>query len=143
VKVCEIMTADPICCRPSDNIRHGARMMRDKEVVLIPVVSDSEGLVGVITDRDICCNFVTDGSDSDRETIQGYMTRKPITCLMNDEVDTCEQLMRQHAIHRIPVIDDKHRCVGVVCPSDLPESPEAVVSREFIRTLRAAVARNG
>jgi CBS domain-containing protein len=117
-------------------------MMRDQEVVLIPVVNDSDELIGVITDRDICCNFVTEGSDSDGETVEVYMTSKPIACLLDDDVEKCEQLMREHGVHRIPVVDENRRCVGVVSPLDLLDKPDAVVSREFIRSLRAAVAKH-
>jgi CBS domain-containing protein len=143
MKVSELMTENPICCRPRDTVRQVARMMRDQEVVLVPVVSESEKLVGVITDRDLCCKFVAEGSDPDRETIQVFMTSKPIVCLLDDEVERCEQLMREHQVRRLPVINEDGQCVGIVSPLDLQNKPEAAVAREFIRALRSAMAKHG
>jgi CBS domain-containing protein len=143
MKVSELMTENPICCGPCDTVRQVAKMMRDQEVVLIPVVSESGKLLGVITDRDLCCNFIAEGSDPDRETIQVYMTSKPIACMLNDEVERCEQLMREHQIHRVPVVNEDGQCVGIVSPLDLQDKPEAVVSREFIHALRSTMAKHG
>jgi CBS domain-containing protein len=142
MKVSELMTKDPVSCRPSDTVRQVAQMMKDRGLVLIPVINEAQQLVGVITDRDLCCRFIVVGSDPERETIQSYMSTDPVTCHMDDEVRGCEQLMRKHGLHRIPVIDDDVRCVGIVCPTDLLEKPDAVVSRELIRALRTTMAKH-
>jgi CBS domain-containing protein len=141
MKVSEIMTKDPISCRPSDTVRQVAQMMRDTGIVLIPVANEAQQLVGVVTDRDLCCKFIVEGSDPERETIQPYMSCDPVMCWVVDEITGCEQLMRNHGISRIPVVNQDGRCVGIVCPTDLLEKPEALVSRELIRALRTAIAK--
>lgn len=142
MKFSELMTKDPINCRPSDTDRRVAQMMRDHGLVLIPVVNEARQLVGVITDRDLCCRFIVVGSDPEQETIQACMGIDPVTCHSDDEIGGCEQLMRRHGIHRIPVVDEDARCVGIVCPTDLLEKPEALVSRELIRALRTTMAKH-
>ena len=67
MKVLELMTKDPIFCFPSNTVRQVARMMRDHDVVLIPVISQSGQLIGVVSDRDLCCKFIADGNDPDRD----------------------------------------------------------------------------
>jgi CBS domain-containing protein len=142
MKVSELMTKEPISCRPSDTVRRVAQMMRDHGLVLIPVVNEAQQLGGVITDRDLCCRFIVVGSVPEQETIQQYMSIDPITCHSDDEIGGCEQLMRKHGIHRIPVVDEDARCVGIVCPTDLLEKPETLVSRELIRGLRTTLAKH-
>jgi CBS domain-containing protein len=143
MKVLELMTKDPIFCRSSDTVRQVARVIRDHELVLIPVVNDLGKIVGVITDRDLCCNFLAEGGDPDRETVQRYMTSKPITCRLDDEVIDCERLMWKHGVRRLPVVNEDGYLVGIVSPLDLLDKPESLVSREFIRALRSTMAKHG
>jgi CBS-domain-containing membrane protein len=142
MKVSELMTKDPISCRPSDSVRRVAQMMRDHGLVLIPVVNEAQQLVGVITDRDLCCRFIVVGNHPEQETIQPYMSLDPVTCHVDDEIAGCEQLIRKHGIHRIPVVGEDARCVGIVCPTDLLGKPEALVSRELIRAFRTTMAKH-
>ncbi|MBI2186078.1 MAG: CBS domain-containing protein [Acidobacteria bacterium] len=62
MKVRDIMTPDPEVVTPEEPISRAARIMRDYDVGIVPVVGDSESrnLVGVITDRDIACRHVAD-----------------------------------------------------------------------------------
>ena len=65
MKIRDMTTANPICCVPTDSAQRVARIMCDESVGSIPVVMDQESrrLVGVITDRDLCCSVVADGLD--------------------------------------------------------------------------------
>lgn len=65
MKVREIMTPDPVCCTPEDNAQKVAAMLRDHDIGSMPVVLDqsSHKLVGMITDRDLCCAVVANGDD--------------------------------------------------------------------------------
>jgi CBS domain-containing protein len=141
MKVSELMTKDPIFCSPSNSVRQVARMLRDHDIVLMPVIDDLGKLIGVVSDRDLCCRFVAEGNDIDRETIGAYITSNAITCRAEDDINVCEQVIRRHGVHRLPVINDAGQCVGIVAPMDLWEKPETVVSREFIDALRTRVAQ--
>jgi signal-transduction protein with cAMP-binding, CBS, and nucleotidyltransferase domain len=65
MKVKEVMSIDPACCTPNDTARNVAKMMCDLNVGAIPVVADhqSRSLMGVITDRDLCCRVLAHGLD--------------------------------------------------------------------------------
>ena len=75
----DMMTANPICCVPTDSAQRVARIMRDESVGSIPVVMDQESrrLVGGITDRDLCCSVVADGLDPKATLIERFMTLNP------------------------------------------------------------------
>ena len=64
MKTREVMSENPVCCLP--NAQAVARMMCEQNIGLIPVVSDqqSKRLLGVITDRDLCCSIVARGLDA-------------------------------------------------------------------------------
>ncbi len=58
----DIMTTNPTCCGPNDSIRQAAQGMAQSDCGELPVM-DGDRLVGVITDRDICCRAVAQGMD--------------------------------------------------------------------------------
>ncbi len=135
MKIETVMTKQPICCSPSDTIQQVAQMMRQQDVGAIPVVSDlvSKKLIGIVTDRDLCVTAMAEGKDPRTTTIAPYFTKEVITCLPEDPLEACEQKMKQHRIRRIPVVDSKNSCVGIVVQADIarvdkPESFQALVT---------------
>jgi len=66
MKIKEVLSSNPVCCLPSDNAQRVAQLMCEENVGSIPVVTDQESckLVGMITDRDLCCSVIAKGSGS-------------------------------------------------------------------------------
>lgn len=134
MKIETVMTKQPSCCSPSDTLQGVAQMMRQQDVGAIPVVSDlvSKKLVGIITDRDLCVRAMAEGKDPHTTTIGPYFTTEVITCSPEDTLEACEQKMRQHRIRRIPVVDNKNLCVGIIVQADIarvdkPESFQTLI----------------
>lgn len=144
-KVGDVMTDNPVCCVPSDTVQRVASVMKDEDVGCLPVVDDlsSGRLVGVITDRDVCCRVAAAGHDPQSTAIEPYITRNVITCLADDELEHFLELLRQHGIHRVPVVDEKNRCIGMMALADVPESAEKRVRRELSRAIRSTLKKHG
>jgi len=66
MKIKEIMSPSPACCTADDTVQNVAKMMCDMNVGSIPVVVDHQSLslVGMITDRDLCCRVLAHGLDT-------------------------------------------------------------------------------
>ena len=130
MKIRELMTPNPVCCVPSDTAKRVARMMCDQNVGSIPVVmdQDSRKLVGVITDRDLCCSVVANALDPAAAAVEQFMTLNPVTCREGENVENCERLMQEHQIGRIPIVDGNDRVIGIVAQADLAlkDKPERV-----------------
>jgi len=130
MKVREIMTPDPVCCTPEDSAQKVARMLCEQNVGSVPVVLDqaSRKLVGMITDRDLCCTVIAEGLDPVATRIDRLFTMNPVTCREGENINACEQLMQEHQVRRIPIVDGEERCIGVVSQADLAlkEKPEKV-----------------
>ena len=130
MKIREVMSADPVCCLPTDSAQAVARVMCDHKVGSIPIVMDqnSRKLVGVITDRDLCCSVVADGLDPKGTGIEKFMTLNPVTCREGENVESCERLMQEHQIRRIPIVDENDHVIGIVAQADLAlkDKPERV-----------------
>ena len=130
MKIREVMTPNPVCCLPTDTAQKVAQVMRDENVGSLPVVADTQSckLIGVITDRDICCAIVAEGLDPKNTTIEKHISSDLITCRDGENLDKCERAMQEHQIRRIPVVDSDGRCIGIVSQADLAlkDKPEKV-----------------
>ena len=130
MKVRDVMTPDPVCCIPEDTAQKVARILRDQNVGSVPVVLDQQShkLVGIITDRDLCCGLIAEGLDPKTTRIEQFVSLNPVTCRDGENINECEMLMQQHQIRRIPVVDGREKCIGIVAQSDLAlhEKPEKV-----------------
>ncbi len=121
MKVKEVMSVNVTCCTPSDSAQYVAQMMCDLNVGSIPVVADhqSRSLVGIITDRDLCCRVLAHGLDGKSTPIQEFVTYNPAICRDGENVENCEHLMQEHQVRRIPVVDKENRVIGIVAQADL------------------------
>jgi CBS domain-containing protein len=130
MKIRDMMTANPICCIPTDSAQRVARIMCDESVGSIRgrYGQESRRLVGVITDRDLCCSVVADGLDPKATLIEKFMTLNPVTCRDAENIENYERLMQEHQIRRIPILDRDEHVIGIVAQADLAlkEEPDRV-----------------
>ena len=114
------MSAQVFTCAPSARLPDVARIMWDKDCGFVPVVKPATGeLVGVITDRDICMAAYTKGRPIALIAAEDVMTRQVHSCRPDDELAAVHDLMREHQVRRLPVVDGKRRPVGVLSVNDL------------------------
>jgi len=129
----EIMTANPAVVTPNDDLTAVAGIMRDRDVGIVPVVTDrrSMKLAGVITDRDIVLRRLAEGIFTDG-TAEDVMTRGDLAvAYLSDEVHEVLALMREAQVRRIPVVDELDRLVGIVAQADVarylgPDEPAEI-----------------
>ena len=121
MKIKEVMSQNPVCCLASDSAQSVARMMCERNIGSIPVVSDqqSKQLLGMITDRDLCCAVIAGGLDPKTTPIQKFITTKLITCRDGEDIDNCEKVMQEHQVRRVPVVDGQNHVIGIVSQADL------------------------
>src|SRR3954452_16685861 len=65
MKAQDIMSRNPSTVTPSTRVRQAAKLMKDEDVGIVPVVEEGGGrrLVGLLTDRDIAIRLVAEGRD--------------------------------------------------------------------------------
>jgi len=132
----DVMTMDPTCCLASDTIDRAAQIMKDEDVGSVPVVDDTSAtLVGILTDRDIVIQVIAGKKECSIVQVQEIMTRNPVTCRPDEDIQNAMDKMSQHQVRRIPVIDDNGRILGIVAQADLatrmdqPEKTEKVLEK--------------
>src|SRR5438309_7626112 len=124
------MNRDPVCCVLSDTAQTVARILCDRNVGSMPVVADQQSrkLVGMITDRNLCCTVVAQGMDPNAIPITKLLALAPLSCRDGKNIETCERLVQEHQVRRIPIVDAEDRVIGIVSQADLAlrDKPERV-----------------
>lgn len=129
MRIKHVMTKDPTCCVPSDTAQCAAKIMRDEDTGVVPIIENEQSrkVIGIVTDRDLCMNVVAEGRDSRTTQVHESMTTTVVSCSPQDSVDKATELMRENQIRRIPVVDEQHQLVGIVAMAD-------IVGRADLRT---------
>jgi CBS domain-containing protein len=135
MKCNEIMTKDPMCCLPGDTVDQAAQLMKDEDVGSVPVVADqtTRRLLGIVTDRDLAVKVVAEARQIMAVKVEEVMTRNPVTCHADDDLQKAIDAMEKHQVRRIPVVDDNNRIVGIIAQADIairahePETTAEVV----------------
>jgi CBS domain-containing protein len=120
MKIQDIMSAEPSTVTPDTPITEAARLMKEHNIGMLPVV-ESEGsrrLVGVVTDRDITIRHVAEGHLSDCP-VREAMTDNVSTATADENIDRVMTLMAQEQVRRIPIVDERGDLVGVVSQADI------------------------
>jgi CBS domain-containing protein len=121
MKIRDAMTPDPVCCLTTDSAQKVAGILCKQNVGSIPVVTDHESrkLIGIITDRDLCCSVVANGLNPQSTPIEKFISLNPVACREGENLDNCERLMQEHQVRRIPIVDGDGRVIGIVSQADL------------------------
>ena len=107
------MIQDPITLKIDANVGDAFKLMKENKIGGIPIVSDDNVLLGIVTNRDL--RFEKDFSLS----ITKVMTSENlITTLIND-LQKAEEILKSHKIEKLPIIDNKGQLVGLITFKDI------------------------
>lgn len=115
--VADVMTPGVESITSSDALRDAAKTMRDGDFGSMPVVDDGR-LVGMLTDRDIVVRGVAEGLDPTACRVADVASREVVTVAPDQDLDEAMDLMAQHRVRRLPVVE-AGRLVGVVSQADV------------------------
>ena len=118
MRVKETMSTHVESVAPTTTVRECARKIDQLDVGALPVFENGK-LVGMITDRDICCRTVASGRDPETMTAREIMTSDVASCFDDQDCAEVARLMQDKHVRRIPVIDHNRAMVGIFSVDDL------------------------
>lgn len=116
----ELMTTDVVSLTQDASLRQAGEVMRDRDIGDVIVKDDDGDLCGIVTDRDIVVRGIAEGMDPESAVLDDVCNHDIVTVSSDAAVAEAVQLMEQHAIRRLPVVDDGE-LVGIVSIGDLAE----------------------
>lgn len=121
----EIMNCHVICVHCETTIYDAVRLMIDNRITGMPVVDDDNGLVGIISEKDVL-RLVSDlhlldllhdlkGSEA---KVEDFMTKEVVSFVPDSEmIEVCDCL-RSNSFRRVPILDDG-KVVGIISRKDI------------------------
>jgi CBS domain-containing protein len=139
--VADVMTPGVETTTSSEALRDAARTMREGDFGSMPVVDDGR-LVGILTDRDIVVRGVAEGLDPTVARVGDVASRTPVAVAPDQDLDEAMELMAEHRVRRLPVIDDG-RLVGVLSQADVALEAKEKKTGEVVQQISepSSVAR--
>jgi CBS domain-containing protein len=141
--VADIMTPDPIAVAPQTSLNEVIKILAEHCISGLPVVENGK-LVGVISETDLMWQetgvtppayimlldsviYLENPAKHERElhkalgqTVAEAMTEKDIVTIKPDRpVREAAQLMNDHKVHRLPVLDSTGKIIGIVTRGDI------------------------
>jgi CBS domain-containing protein len=114
----DVMTSDPCTIDAQKSVAYAAKMMRDEDVGLAPIV-EGDKLIGMLTDRDIAIRVVAEGRNPDQVTAREVASKQVVTIDSQQDLDEALRIMAKHQVRRLPVVEEDGRLVGVVAQADV------------------------
>lgn len=114
----EIMHRGAQCIPITETLDRAAQLMREMDVGCLPICDSSGRLAGMITDRDIVVHCVALGREPSRVTAEDLAQGTPVWIDVNADIEEVLQVMENHRIRRLPVIENK-RLVGIISEADI------------------------
>ena len=108
------MIVEPVTLAPGAVVGVALELMARYRVSGVPIVDDSDVLVGILTNRDL--RF---GADPERP-VSAYMTsRNLITAPVGTTLAEAEVILGRHKIEKLPIVDTDGRLRGLITVKDI------------------------
>lgn len=114
----QIMTPQVDVISPDATAEDASTKMRDLNIGAIPVC-DEEGLIGMLTDRDLVVRVMAQRRDPKAVRVGEAMSTEVSFCFEDDNVEKAAQLMSQKQVRRLPILSKSKQLVGIVSLGDL------------------------
>lgn len=138
MQIKDMMTQSPVAVRFDATIQEAAAGMRDVDAGALPVVSDADQLIGIVTDRDLAVRALAEGMEPETP-VASVMTRNVSVVEPSDEVEDALSIMGSEQVRRLPVVEGG-RLVGVVSQADLAAVGAAPELARMVREISEPAA---
>jgi CBS domain-containing protein len=103
--------------RPDAPIRELLAVLAEKNIGAMVVVG-AEGVVGIVSERDVVRQLHARGPDILSGPVSQIMTKAVATCTKSDTVDSISALMTNSRVRHVPVLDGA-ALIGIVSIGDV------------------------
>ncbi len=108
------MIMDPVTLLETAIVRDALTIMKENKIGGIPVINDKRDLIGIVTNRDL--RFEKNLKRPIREVMT---TKDMIVAKEGTDLKKAEQILQNHKIEKLPVVDKKGKLVGLITYRDI------------------------
>lgn len=105
----DLMIKQVATIKENAKIKEAAKLMLDKQVTHLPVVTDDYKLIGIVTSWDLSKSIATNSKE-----LKDVMTKTVKFCKAEDTIKSISRKMRKYDISCLPVVDDDFKLEGMI-----------------------------
>ena len=117
-RVKEVASDEPKPLQDKSSLKEAGEKMRSLNADRLPVAS-GDRLVGAVEGKFPERKAAAFGHDPETTLVRGIMSQKAYYCFENQSLDEAREIMREHQLQYLPVVDEDMRVIGIVALSDL------------------------
>ena len=117
MRVRDVMTRSPVAVETAEPVAAAARLMRERNIGVIPVLDARGALAGMLTDRDIVIRCTADGRDPEKTRVSKIMSTGAVTCSPGEDLTAALSRMKAEQVRRLPVVEGG-KLVGMLSIAD-------------------------
>jgi CBS domain-containing protein len=119
MKVKELMTPNAKAIWLTESLADAAKLMWENDCGVLPIIKDSQKVIGMITDRDICMAVAMRDTNPSSVSVEEVMTGQVYSVTPEDDIDQALQTMQEHKIRRLPVLNPEGELEGMLSMNDI------------------------
>ncbi len=130
------MIIDPVTIKKNQTVLEAKSLMREFSIGGIPVINDSDELVGIVTNRDLRFE-----NDNTRKISEVMTSKNLVTVSEGTSLKQAEAILQENKIEKLPVVSKTQKLVGLITYRDIikvSENPNA--NKDTYGRLRVAAA---
>lgn len=135
----DVMTRNVRSVRRDSPLREVARIMKDEDCGVVPIVDEQGRLEGLVTDRDLALRAFSGGTSPEQLRAADVMTEDVEAVTLDESLHGLIDIMARRQIRRLPVIERDDRLVGIISLGDIAQRADA--DEELQRALERISAR--
>jgi CBS domain-containing protein len=120
---------DVVTTEPSADLAAAAKVLAERRIGAVVVLSADHRIVGILSERDIVQALAQHGPTALQKTVGQFMTRDVKTCSENDTIESLMGRMTAGKFRHMPVVEQE-KLIGIVSIGDVVKNRVEEIERE-------------
>ncbi|QID33023.1 IMP dehydrogenase [Pampinifervens florentissimum] len=110
------MILQPVTVKPDTTVKQALEIMERYRISGVPVVSDGDKLVGILTNRDL--RFIKP-TDYDKPVSLFMTSENLVVAQERVTLEEATEILQRHKVEKLPIVDKEGRLVGLITIKDI------------------------
>jgi len=114
------MSSPVVAVDPDSTVKYALTLMRRRKIHSVVVsMSENNPKYGIVTSTDVRDKIVAAGRNPSETRVRDIMSGPIVTGNPDWTLMECSQVMQQHHIHHLPIVDESGALIGLISATDI------------------------
>ncbi len=118
-----------VSAKPGDTVEKIVQLLAEKRIGAVLITDHKGEIAGIVSERDVVRHMANHGATILAKLVETIMTRKVLTCSVDDSEQELMALMTTHRVRHLPVVKE-NKLVGMISIGDVVKYRIEAIERE-------------